>query len=96
MKLNLSKLLFAGALFTSVSFAASEPKAYEIAKAADELQRNFKDEKTKSTMRILHPLPRVNEIATDVDQNAKAYYFEQAQNGVFTRQAIIANMLGCL
>ena len=38
-------------------------------------------------MRILHPLPRVNEIDVDVDENPKAYYFEQARNGVFARQA---------
>jgi aspartate carbamoyltransferase catalytic subunit len=45
-------------------------------------------------MKILHPLPRVNEINTDVDSNSKAYYFEQALNGVFTRQAIICSLLG--
>ncbi|HET6559313.1 MAG TPA: hypothetical protein VFG54_18460 [Prolixibacteraceae bacterium] len=44
-------------------------------------------------MRILHPLPRVNEIHTDVDKNEKAYYFTQARNGVYTRQAIIAHIL---
>ena len=43
-------------------------------------------------MRILHPLPRVNEIHTDVDPNPKAYYFEQALNGVFTRQAILCSL----
>ncbi|QZT36956.1 aspartate carbamoyltransferase [Halosquirtibacter xylanolyticus] len=49
---------------------------------------------TKDNLRILHPLPRVNEIATDVDSNPKAYYFDQARNGVFTRMAIIAHVLG--
>lgn len=49
---------------------------------------------TKDNMRILHPLPRVNEIDVDVDDNPKAYYFEQARNGVFTRQAIICKALG--
>lgn len=44
-------------------------------------------------MRILHPLPRVNEIDVDVDENP-AYYFEQARNGVFARQAIISKALG--
>lgn len=48
---------------------------------------------TKKNMRILHPLPRVNEIQQDVDENPKAYYFEQARNGVFTRQAIISYLL---
>src|SRR4030043_1113378 len=49
---------------------------------------------TKSNMRILHPLPRVNEIHTDVDANPKAYYFDQALNGVYTRQAILCTLLG--
>lgn len=49
---------------------------------------------TKENMRILHPLPRVNEIDVDVDENPKAYYFEQARNGVFARQAIICKALG--
>ncbi|MDR2887239.1 MAG: aspartate carbamoyltransferase [Bacteroidales bacterium] len=49
---------------------------------------------TKESMKILHPLPRVNEIARDVDTNPKAYYFEQALNGVYTRQAIICSLLG--
>jgi aspartate carbamoyltransferase catalytic subunit len=48
---------------------------------------------TKPNMRILHPLPRVNEIHPDVDLNEKAYYFEQARNGVFAREAIIAHTL---
>lgn len=49
---------------------------------------------TKDNLRILHPLPRVGEISTDVDQNPKAYYFEQARNGMYTRMAIIAAILG--
>ncbi len=49
---------------------------------------------SKPTLRILHPLPRVNEISTDVDDNPKAYYFEQARNGVFARQAILTRALG--
>ncbi|GHU67882.1 aspartate carbamoyltransferase [Bacteroidia bacterium] len=48
---------------------------------------------SKDNLRILHPLPRVNEIAQDVDDNPKAYYFEQAKNGVFARQAIISTVL---
>ena len=48
---------------------------------------------TKDNMRILHPLPRVNEISEDVDDNKKAYYFQQALNGVYTRQAIIFKKL---
>jgi aspartate carbamoyltransferase catalytic subunit len=43
---------------------------------------------------ILHPLPRVNEIAYDVDDSPKAYFIKQARNGLFTRQAIICEVLG--
>lgn len=49
---------------------------------------------SKPNLKILHPLPRVNEINIDVDDNPKAYYFEQARNGVFARQAIITKALG--
>ncbi len=49
---------------------------------------------SKPNLKILHPLPRVNEIDIDVDDNPKAYYFEQARNGVFARQAIITTALG--
>ncbi|MDR0799515.1 MAG: aspartate carbamoyltransferase [Dysgonamonadaceae bacterium] len=49
---------------------------------------------SKDNLRILHPLPRVNEIAYDVDENPKAYYFEQAKNGVYARQAIISEVIG--
>lgn len=48
----------------------------------------------RPNMKILHPLPRVNEIAYDVDSNPHAYYFEQAHNGLFARQAIICDVLG--
>ena len=52
--------------------------------------------KTKPNLRILHPLPRVNEIAQDVDANPKAYYFQQAKNGLFVREALICNALNLL
>ena len=48
----------------------------------------------KPTMKVLHPLPRVNEIAYDVDDDPPAYYFQQARNGLYARQAIICNTLG--
>lgn len=51
-------------------------------------------EHSKDNLRILHPLPRVNEISYDVDSNPKAYYFQQAKNGLFARQAIICKVLG--
>ena len=49
---------------------------------------------TRSNMKILHPLPRVNEIAYDVDDCPQAYYFEQAQNGLYAREAILCDVLG--
>lgn len=51
---------------------------------------------TKDNLRILHPLPRVNEIDQDVDDSPKAYYFEQAKNGVFTREAVICDALNII
>ena len=48
----------------------------------------------KPNLKVLHPLPRINEIDQDVDDNPKAYYFEQARNGLFARQAIICRALG--
>ncbi|MDE5745201.1 MAG: aspartate carbamoyltransferase [Paramuribaculum sp.] len=48
----------------------------------------------KPNLRVLHPLPRINEIDQDVDDNPKAYYFDQARNGLFARQAIICRALG--
>lgn len=56
--------------------------------------RNKLLENTKPNLRILHPLPRVNEIDYDVDNNEKAYYFQQAKNGVYARQAVICDLLG--
>ncbi|MBO4786211.1 MAG: aspartate carbamoyltransferase [Prevotella sp.] len=48
----------------------------------------------KPNMKILHPLPRVNEIAYDVDETPYAYYIQQAQNGLYAREAIICDVLG--
>ena len=48
----------------------------------------------RDNMKILHPLPRVNEIAYDVDDDPHAYYFEQARNGLYAREAIICDVLG--
>ena len=71
----------------------SDPMDYEKVKNAYIL-RNHMLEGTKENMRVLHPLPRVNEINIDVDDNNKAYYFTQALNGVYTRMAIMATILG--
>ncbi len=45
-------------------------------------------------MMVLHPLPRVNEIAVEVDSDPRALYFEQARNGMFVRMALIMKLLG--
>ncbi len=50
--------------------------------------------KAKPNMKIMHPLPRVNEIAYDVDESQHAYYIQQAGNGLFAREAIICDVLG--
>lgn len=47
----------------------------------------------KANLRVLHPLPRVDEIAPDVDNTPYAYYFEQATNGVYARMAMLALLL---
>ncbi len=71
----------------------SDPLDYEQVKNSYIL-KNSMLEQGKPNMRILHPLPRVNEIMVDVDDNPKAYYFTQALNGVYVRQALLASILG--
>jgi aspartate carbamoyltransferase catalytic subunit len=71
----------------------SDPLDYEKVKNAYVLRNSMLDG-AKSNLKIMHPLPRVNEITTDVDDNPKAYYFTQALNGVFVRQALLASILG--
>ena len=56
--------------------------------------RNDMLDNVKENMKILHPLPRVNEIAYDVDDNPHAYYIQQAQNGLYAREAIFCRCLG--
>ncbi|NHB68754.1 aspartate carbamoyltransferase [Perlabentimonas gracilis] len=73
----------------------SDPLEYEKVKNVYVL-RNKMLGNTKPTMRVLHPLPRVNEIHTDVDTSPKAYYFPQALNGVYTRMSIMSQILGLL
>ena len=48
----------------------------------------------KADLAVLHPLPRVNEIAPEVDNDPRAMYFEQARGGVFVRMALILSLLG--
>ncbi len=71
----------------------SDPIEYEKVKNAYIL-KNSMLENARNNMRIMHPLPRVNEINEDVDDNPKAYYFQQAQNGVYVRQALLTSILG--
>ena len=70
-----------------------DPLDYEKVKNAYILQNQMLTG-SKDKLKVLHPLPRVNEITTDVDSNPKAYYFEQALNGVYVRQALVASILG--
>lgn len=70
----------------------ADPLEYEKVKNVYIL-KNKMLENTRDNLRVLHPLPRVNEISVDVDSNPKAYYFQQALNGVYARQAIIAKAL---
>lgn len=49
---------------------------------------------SKPNLKVLHPLPRITEISQDVDDNPKAYFFQQAKNGLYARQAILCRALG--
>lgn len=71
----------------------SDIMEYERVKDLYSLHNSMLDT-SKPNLRILHPLPRVNEINPDVDDSPKAYYFEQARNGLFARQAILTRALG--
>ncbi len=70
-----------------------DQEEYEKVKNAYTIRANTL-EGCKKNFKVLHPLPRVNEIATDVDLTDFAYYFDQAENGVYTRQAILSTLLG--
>jgi len=50
----------------------------------------------RPNMKVMHPLPRVTEIAPDVDQTPYAYYFKQARNGLFVREALLGLVLGAV
>jgi aspartate carbamoyltransferase catalytic subunit len=71
----------------------SDPLDYEKVKNSYILRSSMLG-KPKPNLKIMHPLPRVNEISIDVDDNPQAYYFTQALNGVYVRQAILAAILG--
>lgn len=71
----------------------SDPIEYEKVKSSYILTASSL-EHAKPNVKVLHPLPRVNEISEDVDDTPQAYYFEQALNGVYVRQALLAAILG--
>ena len=71
----------------------SDPMEYEKVKNSYVLTRELL-ENSKPEMKVLHPLPRVNEIDINVDDSPQAYYFKQAQNGMYVREALIAHILG--
>ncbi len=71
----------------------SDPMEYERVKNVYILRNSMLD-LARENMKILHPLPRVNEIAYDVDSNPHAYYIQQAKNGLYAREAIYCHVLG--
>lgn len=71
----------------------TDPIEYEKVKNVYNLNASMLT-KVKENMKILHPLPRLQEIAQDVDETPYAHYFKQAENGVYTRMAIISYLLG--
>lgn len=71
----------------------SDPIEYEKVKNSYVLTKAMLKD-CKPNMKILHPLPRVNEISEDVDATPQAFYFKQAENGVYVRQALLAAIGG--
>jgi aspartate carbamoyltransferase catalytic subunit len=71
----------------------SDPVEYERVKNSYILSGNML-KGSKPNLKVLHPLPRVNEIDENVDDMDQAYYFQQAKNGVYVRQALMATILG--
>lgn len=67
---------------------------YEKVKNLYILKKDMLDN-VKKNLKIMHPLPRVNEISVDVDDTPYAYYYQQAANGVPVRQALLCLILGC-
>ncbi len=71
----------------------TDPVEYEKVKNVYSLNKSMLSS-VRDNMRILHPLPRLQEIATDVDDTPYASYFKQAENGMYVRMAIISYLLG--
>ena len=68
-------------------------KEEEYKKNSRQGKTNAKMELAKEDMLVLHPLPRVNEISVEVDDDPRAAYFKQAQYGVYVRMALILTLL---
>lgn len=77
---------------TRVQKERLDPSEYANVKAKFILRRN-ELVRAKLNMKVLHPLPRIDEIRTDVDKTSHAYYFQQASNGIYARQALLALIL---
>lgn len=71
----------------------ADPEEYEKVKGSYQITSKIL-KNVKDNFKVMHPLPRVNEITTDVDETPYAYYFEQARNGVYMREALISSLLG--
>jgi aspartate carbamoyltransferase catalytic subunit len=71
----------------------TDPMEYERVKDVYTLNASMLGN-VRDNMKILHPLPRVTEIEQDVDETKYAYYFKQAENGLYVRMAIISYLLG--
>ena len=71
----------------------TDPMEYERVKDVYTLNASMLGN-VRDNMKILHPLPRVTEIDQDVDDTPYAYYFKQAENGLYVRMAIISYLLG--
>jgi len=73
----------------------SDPTDYEKVKNAFLIDRAFL-KSAKPDLKVMHPLPRITEIAKDVDDTPHALYFKQVKHGIYARMALIALVLGAL
>jgi aspartate carbamoyltransferase catalytic subunit len=71
----------------------SDPADYERLKNAYLINKAFL-KGAKSEMKLMHPLPRITEISTDVDDTPHALYFKQMRHGIYLRMALLALVLG--
>ncbi len=72
-----------------------DPREYEKVKGSYRVSRRLLEEKAKPTLKILHPLPRVDELPAEVDETRYAAYFQQARFGVPVRMALLA-LVACV